>query len=134
VAPVLPELLVADAAAWRAWLAENCAEQAGVWLALAKKGKVAPTTLDYEAAVEEAVCFGWIDGQIRRKDEGTYLARFTPRRARSPWSRSNVERVERLLAAGRMCPPGIAEVDAAKADGRWAAATEQLSGGGGNSL
>jgi uncharacterized protein YdeI (YjbR/CyaY-like superfamily) len=123
VRPELPELLVADAAAWREWLGEHFAEQ-GVWLVLAKKGKAGATTLDYEDAVNEALCHGWIDGQVRRKNDETYLARFTPRRSRSGWSRSNVERVERLTAAGQMRPPGMAAVEAAKADGRWAAALD----------
>jgi uncharacterized protein YdeI (YjbR/CyaY-like superfamily) len=114
----LPELTVADAAAWRAWLREHHGD-AGVWLVLAKKGTTQPTSLDYERALEEAVAHGWIDGQNRRRDELTYLQRFTPRRARSNWSASNVRRVAKLTAAGRMHPAGLAEVERAKADGRW---------------
>jgi uncharacterized protein YdeI (YjbR/CyaY-like superfamily) len=78
-------LVVPDAAAWRGWLSEHHAEQQGVWLALAKKGATEPTSLTYEEALQEALCFGWIDGQARRRDEATYAQRFTPRRARSPW-------------------------------------------------
>jgi uncharacterized protein YdeI (YjbR/CyaY-like superfamily) len=111
--------MVRDAAAWRRWLAGNHGAQAGVWLVLAKKGTAEPTSLRYEEALEEALCHGWIDGQNRRRDEATYLQRFTPRRARSSWSRTNVERVERLIAEGRMQPPGLAEIGRAKADGRW---------------
>jgi uncharacterized protein YdeI (YjbR/CyaY-like superfamily) len=114
-----PQLVVRDAAAWRTWLAENVDEQAGVWLVLAKKGTTDPTSLSYAAALEEALCHGWIDGQARRRDEGTYVQRFTPRRRRSMWSQRNVGIVERLTAEGRMHPQGLSEVARAKADGRW---------------
>jgi uncharacterized protein YdeI (YjbR/CyaY-like superfamily) len=114
-----PQLIVRDAAAWRAWLAENVDEQAGVWLVLAKKGTTDPTSLSYAAALEEALCHGWIDGQARRRDEGTYVQRFTPRRRRSMWSQRNVGIVERLTTEGRMHPQGLSEVARAKDDGRW---------------
>lgn len=114
-----PHLIVRDAAAWRTWLAENVDERAGVWLVLAKKGTTDPTCLSYAAALEEALCHGWIDGQARRRDEGTYVQRFTPRRRRSMWSQRNVGIVERLTAEGRMHPQGLSEVARAKADGRW---------------
>ena len=114
-----PHLIVRDAAAWRTWLAENVDERAGVWLVLAKKGTTDPTSLSYAAALEEALCHGWIDGQARRRDEGTYVQRFTPRRRRSMWSQRNVGIVERLTAEGRMHPQGLSEVARAKADGRW---------------
>ena len=117
-----PHLIVRDAAAWRTWLAENVDERAGVWLVLAKKGTTDPTSLSYAAALEEALCHGWIDGQARRRDEGTYVQRFTPRRRRSMWSQRNVGIVERLTAEGRMHPQGLSEVARAKADGRWEAA------------
>jgi uncharacterized protein YdeI (YjbR/CyaY-like superfamily) len=115
----LAELLVADAAAWRSWLGTHHQDLEGIWLILAKKGTVEPTSLSYEQALEVALCHGWIDGQIRRRDERTYRQRFTPRRPRSSWSKSNVARVERLLADGLMHPAGIAAVEQAKADGRW---------------
>jgi uncharacterized protein YdeI (YjbR/CyaY-like superfamily) len=118
----LPELIVPDAAAWRAWLAEHHADQAGVWLVLAKKGTEKPTRLTYDEALDEALCHGWIDGQARRRDEATYRQRFTPRRRRSAWSKRNTGIVERLRAEGRMHPAGRAEVERAKADGRWDAA------------
>jgi uncharacterized protein YdeI (YjbR/CyaY-like superfamily) len=118
----LPELAIADAAAWRAWLSSHHDDQTGVWLVLAKKGTTEPTSLSYDQALEEALCHGWIDGQLRRRDESTYKQRFTPRRARSAWSRRNVGIVERLVKQGRMRPNGIAAVAQAKADGRWAAA------------
>ena len=114
-----PELLVADAAAWRAWLDANHARSAGVRLVLAKKGITEPTELAYDDALTEALCYGWIDGQLTRRDAATYLVRFTPRRARSAWSQRNVEKAERLITEGRMQPAGLAEVERAKSDGRW---------------
>jgi uncharacterized protein YdeI (YjbR/CyaY-like superfamily) len=114
------ELLVADAAAWRAYLERTDSD--GVWLVLAKKGTTAPTRLTYDEALEEALCFGWIDGQVGRRDQLTYRQRFTPRRARSAWSKRNVAHAERLLAEGRMAAAGLAAIEAAKADGRWEAA------------
>jgi uncharacterized protein YdeI (YjbR/CyaY-like superfamily) len=118
----LPELIVRDAAAWRAWLAKHHANPAGVRLVLAKKGTEQPTSLTYDQALEEALCHGWIDGQVRRRDEATYRQRFTPRRRQSAWSKRNTGIAERLLAEGRMHPAGAAEIERAKADGRWDAA------------
>jgi uncharacterized protein YdeI (YjbR/CyaY-like superfamily) len=114
-----PELIVPDAAAWRAWLAKKHADPAGVWLVLAKKGTEETTTLTYDQALEEAICHGWIDGQVRRRDDDTYRQRFTPRRRRSAWSKRNTDIAERLLAEGRMRSAGVAEMERAKADGRW---------------
>ena len=118
----LPELTVADGAAWRVWLDAHHEDSAGVSLVLAKKGVTDPTSLTYDQALEEALCFGWIDGQVRRRDETTYLQRFTRRRPRSSWSKRNIGIVDRLLAQGRMRPSGVSEVERAKADGRWGAA------------
>jgi len=118
----LPQLIVADAAAWRTWLAGHHDDPIGVWVTLAKKGTTEPTSLTYDEALDESLCLGWIDGQSRRRDEYTYERRFTPRRARSAWSRRNVGIVERLLAEGRMHEAGLAEVTRAKTDGRWEAA------------
>ncbi|MBO3095343.1 YdeI/OmpD-associated family protein [Cellulomonas dongxiuzhuiae] len=117
----LPELLLPDASAWRAWLTEHHARPTGVWLVLHKKGGDV-TTLTYVQAVEEALCFGWIDGQGRRRDEHSSFQRMTPRRPRSAWSAVNVERAERLEREGRMHDAGRAQVAAAQADGRWEAA------------
>jgi uncharacterized protein YdeI (YjbR/CyaY-like superfamily) len=117
-----PALTVADAATWRSWLISHHDDPTGVWLVLAKKGTTEPTSLTYDQALEEALCHGWIDGQVRRRDEGTYKQRFTPRRERSAWSKRNVTIVEQLTAQGRMRPSGIAEVMRAKTDGRWQAA------------
>jgi uncharacterized protein YdeI (YjbR/CyaY-like superfamily) len=117
-----PELLVADAAGWRAWLAANHPTSSGVRLVLARKGVTEPTRLTYDDALPEALCYGWIDGQLTRRDSGTYYVRFTPRRARSTWSQRNVEAAQRLITEGRMQPAGLGEVERAKADGRWEAA------------
>jgi uncharacterized protein YdeI (YjbR/CyaY-like superfamily) len=114
-----PELVVADAAKWRTWLSRNHARSQGVWLVLAKKGTTQPTTLTYDSALDEAICFGWIDGQLGRRDDATFRRRFTPRSARSAWSQRNVAIVERLSAAGRMHRSGEEEVAKAKTDGRW---------------
>ena len=119
--PDLEELVVADAAELRSWLAANHESSPGVWLALANKGGTT-TSLTWQQAVDEALCVGWIDGQRRKRDDHTSLIRFTPRRARSVWSQRNVENVARLTTEGRMLPAGMAAVEAAKADGRWAAA------------
>jgi uncharacterized protein YdeI (YjbR/CyaY-like superfamily) len=118
----LPEVLVPGAAGWRDWLRERHADAPGAWLVLHRKGG-SVTALTYEDAVLEALCFGWIDGQARRRDDESTFIRMTPRRPRSGWSASNVARVARLEADGRMQPAGRAAVEAAKADGRWERAT-----------
>ena len=118
MADELPDLVVLDAAAWRRWLAANHASSAGVWLRLAKKGMNEPTQLRYAEALDEALCHGWIDGQVRRFDVASYRQRFTPRRPRSAWSQNNVANIERLLGEGRMTPAGVAAFEAARADGR----------------
>jgi uncharacterized protein YdeI (YjbR/CyaY-like superfamily) len=115
----LLELLVADAAEWRSWLSAHHSKSPGVWLVLAKKATSRPTTLSYEEALDEAICFGWIDGQLGQRDSATFRRRFTPRSTRSPWSQRNVAIAERLHAAGRMHRSGEEEVRQAKADGRW---------------
>ena len=122
MAAELPELILADAAAWRGWLAEHHRDPTGVWLVLAKKGTTEPTSLSYDQALDEALCHGWIDGQVKRLDETTYRQRFTPRRASSAWSKRNVGIVGQLLSENRMHAAGVAEVERAKADGRWEAA------------
>jgi uncharacterized protein YdeI (YjbR/CyaY-like superfamily) len=117
----LPELVVSDAAAWRSWLEENHGASSGIRLVLHKKGgKV--TALTHDDALDEALCFGWIDGQVGSRDEGSFHQRFTPRRRRSIWSLRNVSHVERLESEGRMHDAGRAAVRAAKQDGRWATA------------
>ena len=115
-------LLLPDAAAWRAWLDEHEDDPDGVWLVLAKKGAPGPTSLTYAQALDEALCSGWIDGQKRPGDAATFRQRFTPRRRTSIWSQRNIGLVAGLVAQGRMRPRGQAEVDRARADGRWARA------------
>ncbi len=113
------ELVVKDVTAWRSWLSEHHTKQEGTWLVLAKKGTVEPTSLTYDQALEEAICWGWIDGKLQRRDDATYMQRFTPRRPRSLWSKRNVGMVERLRREGRLQPSGIREIERAQADGRW---------------
>ena len=121
MAAELPLLLVPDAAGLRDWLKDNHASSDGVRLVLTKKGGT-DTSVTWAQAVEELLCYGWIDGQAGKRDEGSYTIRVTPRRARSMWSQRNVELVEQLEKQRRMRAAGRAAVDAAKADGRWAAA------------
>src|ERR1019366_3841058 len=115
----LPELVVADADAWQAGLVDHHAQSTGVWLVLAKKGTTDPTMLSYEQALDEAICFGWIDGQLGRRDSTTFRRRFTPRKVQSPWSKRNVAIADRLVAAGRMHSSGAIEITKAKDNGRW---------------
>lgn len=122
MATELAELLLPDADAWWGWLEERHSEPVGVRLVLAKKGVTEPTSITYAQALDAALCFGWIDGQVSKLDESTYRQRYTPRRARSQWSARNREHVARLEAAGLIRPAGRAAVDSAKADGRWATA------------
>jgi uncharacterized protein YdeI (YjbR/CyaY-like superfamily) len=117
-----PELLFADAQAWRSWLEANHRSSNGIWLVVAKKGTVVPTSLTYPLALEDALCFGWIDGQAHSRDAATFRQGFSPRRKHSPWSKRNTGIAERLVSEGRMHESGVAEMDRAKADGRWAAA------------
>lgn len=117
----LPELLLPDAAAWRAWLEEHHLLSAGVWLVIGKQGGTA-TALTRQSALDEALCFGWIDGQAARRDEESYLQRYTRRGPRSMWSLRNVGHIGRLEAAGKLHPAGRDAVESAKADGRWDAA------------
>lgn len=112
------EVVAKDRAAWRRWLERNHATSAGVWLLVGKKGSgIASVT--YEEAVEEALCFGWIDAKGTRLDDTRYRQWMTPRRRGSGWAASNKARVERLIAEGRMAPAGLAAIEAAKADGSW---------------
>ena len=104
---------------WRSWLEQNHDESSGVRLVLSKKGGHV-TELNYEAALQEALCFGWIDGQGTKRDEGSWLVQFTPRTAHSQWSQRNRERVAKLESEGRMTDAGRAAVEMAKANGRWA--------------
>ncbi len=113
----------ADAVAWENWLAENYRLAGGLWLKIAKKGS-GKTAIGISDALDVALCYGWIDSQRKSCDEAFYLQRYSPRRPKSPWSRINVDRAEALVAAKRMRDPGLAEIRAAKADGRWKVAYE----------
>ena len=117
----LPQLPFASQEEWEAWLEENHAVSKGVWVKMAKKG-TGIDSIRYPEVLDSALCFGWIDGRREALDERWFLQRFTPRRARSKWSQVNRDKVERLAAEGRMRPAGLAEVERAKADGRWEAA------------
>lgn len=120
-------LVLTDLTGWNAWLLANEDSSNGAWVLLAKKNVTTPTSLNYQDALEEALCSGWIDGQRRSFDETTFIQRFTPRRQRSNWSKRNVDIVERLIAEGRLRERGAAEVAAAKADGRWESAYPRQS-------
>jgi uncharacterized protein YdeI (YjbR/CyaY-like superfamily) len=117
----LPILQFADRTAWNRWLDEHHAASPGVWLKIAKKASGIPTVTHPEA-LEDALCYGWIDGQRAPHDESFFLQRFTPRRPRSKWSQVNRDKVTELIAQGRMQPAGLAQVQAAQQDGRWEAA------------
>lgn len=113
--------LFKSAKAFETWLKQHHATSAGLWLQIAKRG-ADQASVSYPEAVEIALCWGWIDSQKKGLDAHYFLQRFTPRRARSVWSKVNVDKVAALLKAGRMQAPGLAQVEAAKADGRWAQA------------
>ena len=119
--PLAAPMLFKSAKAFEAWLKKHHATSDGLWLKIAKKGADEPS-VTYPEAIEIALCWGWIDGQKKGLDDRHFLQRFTPRRARSIWSKINVAKVAALVEAGRMQPSGQAQVDAAKADGRWAGA------------
>ena len=127
VADAFKELTVGTTSDWSRWLAEQGTVSLGVWLVLAKKGTTEPTTLTYDEALEEAICNGWIDGQLAKGDERTFRRKFTPRRRGSAWSKRNVALAIKLTDEGRMKPAGLDAVEQAKADGRWDAAYEGQS-------
>ena len=116
--------IFATPAAWRAWLQANHAVQAELWLAVYKKGS-GKTAITYEQAVEEALCYGWIDGLVQAIDEEKYAIRFSPRKPGSIWAESNKRRVEKLIREGRMAEPGLQKVAAAQASGEWDAAARR---------
>jgi uncharacterized protein YdeI (YjbR/CyaY-like superfamily) len=115
-------LTVPDVAAWARWLQDHGELSDGVWLVLAKRGTSKPTSLNYADALAEAICHGWVDGQLASGDEKTYLRKFTRRRSSSRWSRRNIEIATKLIEEGRMQPSGLAAISSAQADGRWGAA------------
>jgi uncharacterized protein YdeI (YjbR/CyaY-like superfamily) len=123
MADELPILLFATPPDFEAWLEQNHASSQGFWLKIAKKDS-GEQSISYGEGLELALCFGWIDSQKRGLDEKFFLQRFTPRRPRGRWSQINRKKVEALIEAGSMRPAGMAEVEAARADGRWEAAYE----------
>ena len=123
VGPVMEPLDFLDARAWEAWLLANHGSQTEAWLRIGKANSAA-SRLRIADALDVALCFGWIDGQRRSLDDVSFLQRYSRRRPTSSWSKVNVAKVEVLTAAGRMREAGLAEVGAAKADGRWEAAYE----------
>ena len=121
-----PTLSFINQEAWEAWLETHGEAAAGVWLRIAKRS-AEQSTMSYAEAVESALCYGWIDGQKQAEDEHHWLQRFTPRTAKSIWSKINTAKAEALISAGRMRPPGLRAVDLAKQDGRWEAAYSSAS-------
>lgn len=117
----LPVVTFGVANDWREWLASNHSGTTGLWLRFFKKDS-GKQTFSYSQALDEALCYGWIDGQAKRVDEESYMQKFTPRRKNSLWSKRNTEHIERLIREGRMKPAGLKEIEDAKADGRWAKA------------
>jgi uncharacterized protein YdeI (YjbR/CyaY-like superfamily) len=113
-------------AAWEKWLAKNHDKSPGVWMRFYKKAS-GVKSMNYDQALDEALCYGWIDGQTNKYDDVSWVQRFTPRRPRSIWSKRNVGHVDRLTKAGKMRPSGQAQIDAAKADGRWSVAYDSHS-------
>jgi uncharacterized protein YdeI (YjbR/CyaY-like superfamily) len=113
-------------AAFRKWLAKNHRQPDGIWLRICKKGSE-ESSVTYAQALDEALCFGWIDGQKQRHDDSSWLQKFTPRRRQSAWSKINTQHAERLIQAKRMKPAGHAQIAAAKEDGRWAVAYDSPS-------
>jgi uncharacterized protein YdeI (YjbR/CyaY-like superfamily) len=116
--PELPVKLFKTVSAWEAWLARNGALAKGLWLRIAKKG-ASLKSLSYDEALEVALCYGWIDGQKKALDEVSWVQRFSPRGARSIWSKINCAKAERLITEGRMQPTGLAAVEKAKENGQW---------------
>ncbi len=122
----IPTKTFSSAATWRRWLDANHATSSGLWLRIYKKA-AGKKTVTYAEALDEALCYGWIDGQKNKGDEASWLQKFTPRRPRSMWSKNNREHVARLVEAGRMTVRGQKEVDAARKDGRWDKAYDAAS-------
>lgn len=116
--PPEQELFFADQVSWEKWLASHFDQPEGIWLRFAKKAS-GINSLNYDEALDVALCYGWIDGQGKSLDETYYKQKFTPRRAKSIWSKRNIGKVEELIKAGKMQSSGMAAIEAAKADGRW---------------
>jgi uncharacterized protein YdeI (YjbR/CyaY-like superfamily) len=121
-----PTLAFASPKAWETWLARNAAKSPGIWLRIYKKGS-GQRSVTYAEALDVALCYGWIDSQKCPMDDASWLQRFGPRRPRGGWSRINTRHAERLIAAGRMKPGGLVEIEAARRDGRWQRAYDSPS-------
>lgn len=117
----LPVLLFESQQDWHTWLEKNHSQPKGVWLKHAKKA-FGKKSVSYAEALDEALCYGWIDSQMQAYDQYYYLQKFTPRGPKSVWSKINVAKVESLIKMGKMQPAGLAAIDLAKQDGRWGAA------------
>ena len=113
--------LFKDSTEWEQWLEKNCENSNGIWVRFANKNS-GLISMSYSEALDVALCFGWIDSLVNKYDEKSHIQKFTPRRIRSIWSKINLEKIERLTKEGKMRPTGIAQVEAAKVDGRWDAA------------
>ena len=124
--PELPVISFSSRKGFALWLEDNYSLDTGIWVKFYKKNSGVPT-ITYDEALLEALCYGWIDGQLKKFDEAAYIQKFTPRRPKSAWSKRNVELVAGLEREGKMRPPGIKQVEAAKADGRWATAYDSPS-------
>jgi uncharacterized protein YdeI (YjbR/CyaY-like superfamily) len=122
----LPVLLFDNQTELNKWLSKNCAQTHGIWIKISKKNS-GKTSVTYSEAVEEALCYGWIDGQINRYDGDYYIQKFTPRRTKSVWSKINVTKVENLIEENRMQPSGLEAVEIAKSNGTWNAAYDSSS-------
>ena len=122
----IPIISFETAELWEQWLDDNYTSYYGIWLRFYKKNS-RQATVTYDEALDVALCFGWIDGQVKKYDEVSYIQKFTPRRAKSQWSKRNVDKVTDLIDAGRMKAPGYDEIERAKADGRWAKAYDSPS-------
>ncbi|HET6617565.1 MAG TPA: YdeI/OmpD-associated family protein [Gemmatimonadota bacterium] len=122
----IPILAFPSQKTWETWLARNHAKSSGIWVRFFKKGSDI-ASVNYDEALDAALCYGWIDGQLAKADEQSWLRKFTPRRPKSVWSKRNIQHVERLTREGRMKPAGLKEVERAKADGRWGRAYDSPS-------
>jgi uncharacterized protein YdeI (YjbR/CyaY-like superfamily) len=120
----LPVLTVPDVAGWARWLQDQGEQSDGVWLVLAKKGISKPTNLTYDDALAEAICHGWVDGQLASGNEKTFLRRFTPRKPKSRWSKRNVAIATKMIDQGRMRSSGLAAISRAQTNGSWDGAYE----------
>jgi uncharacterized protein YdeI (YjbR/CyaY-like superfamily) len=111
---------------WNKWLSKNHLNSNGIWIRFFKKDSGVSSVI-HDEALDEALCYGWIDGQLKKYDDKSWLQKFTPRRAKSIWSKRNIDITEQLIKSGKMKPPGLKEIEAAKSDGRWEKAYDSLA-------